>query len=164
MNYQRHYIVLDAAKMQQHLDVAKEFNSKHSCLYKGEAELKFGSVAPWLFTYPKMSYFDDWFISSSGGQNWGVIIEARVKFEKIYFHLKKFLRVQSETGTIMHFRFYDPRVLPTFLETCDEEQLIEFFGPVDKFILEKDYLMIEYQLVDNKLVKKQNTFLDREFI
>jgi len=161
MNHQRHYIILDAAKMQQHINVAKQFNPKHTCLYKGEAETKLGSVGPWMFTYPKMSLFDDWFISSAGGQNWGVIIEAKEKFEKIYFHLKKFLRVKSETGKTMYFRFYDPRVLPTFLETCDEEQLQEFFGPIDKFIVEKNRSMVEYQFIENKLVQNPNNFLDR---
>ena len=162
MNHQRHYIVLDAAKMQQHLEVAKQFNPKHLCLFKGEGEQKYGSVSPWLFTYRKMSYFDDWYISSGGNQNWGVLIETKVKFEKLYFHLKKFTRVKSETGTIMYFRFYDPRVLPTFLETCDEEQLIEFFGPIDKFILEKDHQIIQYELIENKLVQKPCTFLNRD--
>jgi len=126
MSYKRHYIVLDAAKMREHLEDAKHFNPRHLCLYSGEAEEKLGEVAPWLFTYPHPSVFADWYLANSGRQHWGIIMESRQDFKTVYLHLKKFLMVKTETGKQLYFRFYDPRVLPTFLETSDETQLKAF--------------------------------------
>jgi hypothetical protein len=46
--------------------------------------------------------------------------------------------VQTEDKEELYFRFYDPRVLRIFLPTCDEDQLNEFFGPVDYFVCEDE--------------------------
>ena len=35
---------------------------------------------------------------------------------------------QGPDDEALYFRFYDPRVLESFLPTCSEEQLDEFFG------------------------------------
>ena len=56
----------------------------------------------------------------------------------MYKHFRKFLIVQAEDGMELYFRFYDPRVLRIFLPTCTRNQLIEFFGPVQKHIMEDE--------------------------
>ncbi len=156
---EQHYILLDAAKMHARITEAKRFNPRHMCMYKGEAEQKLGTVAPWLFTYTRPSIFTDWYLANSGGQHWGIIMESQENFKTVYLHLKKFLMVKTEAGKKLYFRFYDPRVLPTFLETSDEAQLRKFFGPIDKYILEaKNEQMIEYQFSDNKLIKNKSEF------
>lgn len=145
--------------MDSQIEVAKRFNQKFMCLYKGEAEEKLGIVAPWLFSYPKSSIFSDWYLARSGQQHWGIIVETQKDFKAVYLHLKKFLMVKTEGGKKLYFRFYDPRVLPTFLETSDEAQLKAFFGPIDKYILESQSgRMIEYQLIDNQLIKNNSEF------
>ncbi len=154
-----YYIVLDAAKMHNRIEEAKQFNRKHSCLYKGKAEEKLYMVAPWLFTYPRPSVFSEWYLANSGQQHWGIILESTHNFKAIYIHLKKFLQVKTEDGSKLYFRFYDPRVLPTFLETSDEHQLKEFFGPVNKYILEsKNRTIVEYKLENNQLIKIDSDF------
>jgi hypothetical protein len=40
------------------------------------------------------------------------------------------LVVEGIDAKPMYFFFYDPRVLPPFIETCDEEELEELYGPV----------------------------------
>jgi len=159
MSHILHYILLDAAKMHTRLTEAKRFNARHLCLYKGEAEEKLGTVAPWLFTYPRPSVFADWYLANSGRQHWGIIMESRQDFKTVYLHLKKFLMVKTEAGQQLYFRFYDPRVLPTFLETSDEAQLTAFFGPIDKYILaSKNGQMIEYTFADGQLTKNKSDF------
>ena len=48
------------------------------------------------------------------------------------FTLPKLLWVRDEGQRQLYFRFYDPRVLPVFLPTCDAEQRRQVFGPVEK--------------------------------
>ena len=38
----------------------------------------------------------------------------------------------------MYFHFYDPSVLKIFLPSCDKNQILEFFGPIESFICEGD--------------------------
>lgn len=150
------YIVLDGAKMHDQIEVAKRFNYRNICLYSGEAMERLNSVAPWLFTFGLNSTFAQWYLANAGGQYWGIIIESEASFKTVYLHLKKFLLVKTEAGKKLYFRFYDPRVLPTFLETCEPEQLIDFFGPITKYILElKNGQLIEYTLNDQQEIEKQ---------
>jgi hypothetical protein len=46
--------------------------------------------------------------------------------------------VRTDAGERLLFRFYDPRVLGEFLPTCEAAQLREMFGPVQRFMLERD--------------------------
>jgi len=143
----QHHIVLDAAKMQGLIAIAKSFNEDHLCLYSGEAEQQLGSVAPWLFSFQLNSNFTEWYLASGGGQNWGIVIESEADMKTLKLHLKKFLRVQTEAGKKLYFRFYDPRILPTFLKSCNTQQLTEFFGPINKFIVQiKNGRIVEYTL------------------
>jgi len=133
---------------------AQFYNPEHECLYSGDAERELGSVAPWLFTHPKPSDFADWILARSGGQNWGIMMESSAAFKDLYLHLKKFLRVKLEDGRKVYLRYYDPRVLPAFLESSEKEQLIEFFGPVKRFMMEsKKEGYIQYHLEKDELVK-----------
>jgi len=142
-----YYIILDAAKTHARIAEAKRFNPRHICLYSGEAEERLHSVAPWLFTFRLNSNFAEWYLANGGQQHWGIILESAADFKTVYLHLKKFLYVKTEAGKKLYFRFYDPRVLPTFLETGEPEQLTEFFGPINKFIVElKNGQIMEYQL------------------
>jgi hypothetical protein len=153
------FLILDAAKMRDRIEEAKRFNGEHECLYKGEAAETLHHVGPWLFSYPQPSIFSDWYLANMGNQNWGILIQSTASFKSIYLHLKKFLLIKTEAGEKLYFRFYDPRVLPTFLETADEIQLSTFFGPIDKIILENEQREIkEYQIVQNNLVVKNSDF------
>ncbi len=158
------FLLLDAAKMRERIEEAKRFNPEHECLYKGEAADTLHSVGPWLFSFPTPSLFSDWYIANFEKQNWGIIIQSNSDFKSLYIHLKKFLLVKTEEGKKLYFRYYDPRVLPTFLETADESQLETFFGPIDKFIVENENTELqEYKIVQNKLIsKKSNLFFTEE--
>ncbi len=145
--------------MQQHIETAKQFNPRCLCLYSGEAKEKLGTVSPWLFSFPKDTTFRDWYLARGGRQYWGIIIQSDNDLKTIYRHLKKFLIVKTEKGKRLYFRFYDPRVLPTFLETSDEEQLKAFFGPIEKYILEAEKgEMVEYEFANGQLVKNKSNF------
>jgi len=157
------FIILDGAKMQSHLLVAKQFNEEGRCLYSGEPEKTLGHVAPWLFPFERKSNFADWFIASSGKQNWGILLETKMEMNQVYMHLKKFLRVKFENGKNVYFRFYDPRVLPTFLNSCPEDQLLTFFGDIKQFMIEvPDKGYFSFSVEEKKLVVKPYDILGLE--
>jgi len=141
------HILLDAAKMEGYIYLAREMNEEHMCLYEGDSEAFLGSSAPWLFELDEYSEFSEWISEHATGNSWGVIIISQAETEVLYRHFRKFLIVQSDAGRELYFRFYDPRVLRDFLPTCDSEQLQEFFGPIDAFVLEnEDGNMLQFTL------------------
>lgn len=147
------YILLDAARMEVRIEEAKELNPYHQSLYKGRSEEDLAAVAPYLFPVLEGSNFLDWFIEEGWGDAWGVIVSSRVTFETCYKHFRNFLLVKTEEGEELYFRFYDPRVLRIFLPTCDKEQILEFFGPVDFFATEGENPeeAIIFQHIDGQL-------------
>lgn len=147
------YILLDAARMEVRMEEAKELNPYHQSLYKGRSEEDLAAVAPYLFPVPEDSNFLDWYMEEGWSDAWGVIVSSRASFETCYKHFRKFLLVKTEEGEELYFRFYDPRVLRIFLPTCDKEQILEFFGPVDFFATEGENPeeAIIFQHIDGQL-------------
>jgi len=134
----RDYILLDGARLEANLYAAKELNKKHISLYKGSVDEDLADVGPYLFTFDKQSEFGNWCVSNGWGEAWGVILVTSADIEICVRYFKSILMVKTEEGQELYFRFYDPRVLKIFLPTCDKKQIIEFFGPIESFIVEGD--------------------------
>ncbi|CCH54951.1 hypothetical protein BN8_04175 [Fibrisoma limi BUZ 3] len=127
--------LLDGAKMVFALDEAKELNPVFDSLYRGQSQELLARIAPYLFQYELGDEFDEW-LRENYGQSWGVGVASNESMEVLHKHFRKFLLVKTEEGKELFFRYYDPRVLRTFLPTCDTTQLQEFFGPVTYFFME----------------------------
>lgn len=154
------YILLDAARMDGYIYVAKDMNVDHRCLYEGDSEKFLGSSAPWLFDLDGYSMFSEWISEHAPGKSWGILFESDGEQEEVYRHLRKFLIVHTEEGKELYFRYYDPRVLRVFLPTCDTEQLLEFFGPIASFIMEDEKGMMTRFSLDGAQLKVANVNCD----
>lgn len=130
------YILLDAARLSVRIHEATAINPEHRSLYEGRSEEPLADLGPFLFTVPNDETFVNWYSSNGWGNAWGVLIETEASFDELFEHFRNFLLVKTDEDKELYFRFYDPRVLKTFLPTCRKDQLIQFFGPVDKFITE----------------------------
>ena len=132
------FILLDAARMNDAIDEAKKLNPTHESLYKSKEDELLQSVAPFLFSFDNKGEFNNYFLDTGWGDSWGILINADVSFDVLHKHLRRFLIVKTEDGIELYFRFYDPRVLRIFLPTCDLKQLVEFFGPIQSFLMEDE--------------------------
>ena len=133
-----YYLLFDSAKSEANINRAVHQNKLYQSLYKGRSEEDLADVAPYLFSFEFKSNFSNWYLENGWGNSWGVFVQSQCDFEQVYTHFRKFLLVKTENGQELYFRFYDPRVLKIFLPTCDKKQIIEFFGPVESFIVEGD--------------------------
>jgi len=70
------------------------------------------------------------------GRAFGIYLASRAGLHALRRHLRSLLEVRSPERTRLFFRYYDPRVLRSFLPTCDAAQLRELFGPIERFDLE----------------------------
>ncbi|HYN40273.1 MAG TPA: DUF4123 domain-containing protein, partial [Thermoanaerobaculia bacterium] len=57
--------------------------------------------------------------------------EARATADVLRKHLRRQLIAQDGNGKRMYFRFYDPRVLRTYLRTATPPERAELFGPAE---------------------------------
>lgn len=133
------YILLDAARMGRQMDEAKARNKTHGSLYHGGSEAALSGLAPHIFQFAHPTQFSTYFLKTGWGESWGVLLKSSWPPSELLKHFRKFLRVKTEDGKELYFRFYDPRVLRIFLPTCDAAQIREFFGgAVDYFIVEDE--------------------------
>jgi len=52
---------------------------------------------------------------------WGILIVSEAALESLFHHFQRFLHVRTADGNPFLFRFFDPRILPTFLASADAQ-------------------------------------------
>lgn len=129
------YILLDATRMGGKIIEAKEVNPNYRSLLKENLEISQPDVSPYLFSYSPLSEFSQWFMQNGWGKSWGIMIRSHVSPPELLKHCRKFI-LNVEDAEEIYFRYFDPRVLEIFLPTCTQDQLKEFFGPIDYFMIE----------------------------
>lgn len=131
------FAVLDAARDRRVLKFLQSTDQEYESLYEGPDGEALAEVAPYLLNLPRDSEWLGRLVQEGWGNSWGIFLTSRLSFNETRRHLRKFLKVQEEaTGRQLYFRFYDPRVLRSFLPTCTPEQRAEFHGPLRSFLLE----------------------------
>jgi hypothetical protein len=131
------FAILDGASVPDLLDhLYARRRPEFICLYRGDLEPDMAEVAPYLVRLEPKSPFTEWLLQEGWGWHWGIFARARADIKTMRRHLRGFLMVQGPLEHQLYFRYYDPRVLPLFLPTCDTSQLKRVFGPVACFICE----------------------------
>lgn len=129
------FAVVDAAQGESAPERAKEAGRRTQSLYAGDLGARLDHVAPHLVSFDPKDAFADWFFAVWGG-NHGILLQSKTSFEDLRKHFRKFLLVKNEAGKKFRFRFYDPRVLRSFLPNCTFHETTEFFGPVVRYYAE----------------------------
>ncbi len=130
------WMILDGARDPRVFAMLLNSYLDYSCLYSGPIPPALEKAAPYLVLLEHGGYYTRQLLARAWGNNWGVILRCDLDLERLRKHLRKFLMVRDTSGRNLVFRYYDPRVLRTFLPTCGGRELEEFFGPIDAFYLE----------------------------
>ena len=129
------WAVLDLAHGPRIHAALLESRLEHLCLYAGQLPRELEMVAPHLVELPREHRLVDRLVDEGWGHSWGVFLKIDDP-SNLRHHLRKFLKVQDQRGRSLLFRYYDPRVLRSFLPTCSAAELREYFGPVRSFVAE----------------------------
>lgn len=132
------YWLLDGARDPAISKLVREGELSYRCLYHGRLTPRLEAAAPYLVHLVRGVAPTMELLGRGWGNAWGILIVAPASLDilQLRLHLKKFLRVQSEDGKLLMFRFYDPRVLSVFLPTCTAEQFTQLLGPLKSLIVE----------------------------
>src|SRR5687767_6328974 len=84
-------------------------------LYEGKEAIELQDVAPILVAVGESRVFLDGFVEDRWGWACGVYCTSARTFDEVVGHFRKLIKVETEGGELMFFRFYDPRVLRVFL-------------------------------------------------
>jgi Domain of unknown function (DUF4123) len=151
------FAVLDGASAPGLLRSLAEHEPEYVCLYRGELAPDVAEVAPYLVRLEPETEFTWWLISEGWGKHWGIFVSSPADLRTLRHHFRTFLTVYDSDGKPMLFRYYDPRVLRTYLPTCNGGELATLFGPIQKYLVESEdaKAIIRFQVIDGQLTDKR---------
>ncbi|MBS2025108.1 MAG: DUF4123 domain-containing protein [Deltaproteobacteria bacterium] len=130
------YAILDGARQRNVRAWVVSTKAPSWCLYRGDIPDTLANAAPWLLRMGRGHDFTETFFKIGWRNAWGILLATDAPSKELYRHLRKFLKVKTEGGRIMSFRYYDPRVLRAYLPTCTKAELDFVFGPIKAFACE----------------------------
>jgi len=128
------WAVLDGAQDARISSWIRGGSSPWACLYAGALAPELQEVAPYLVRILPERPDALRLLEHGWERNWGVFAATTAPQPELRRHLRRHLRVRTETGKTLLLRWYDPRVLRMYLPTCTANELKAFFGPVRAFI------------------------------
>jgi hypothetical protein len=151
------FAVLDGASVPALLDKLYGLSPNFCCLYRGELAADMAEVAPYLVQLEPGAEFTNWVITQGWGNHWGIFAASAGDLRAMRRHFRAFLIVYDATGRPLRFRYYDPRVLRTYLPTCNAEDLATVFGPVTSYLLEAadPGILLRFQMAAGAVKQKQ---------
>lgn len=131
------FAILDGARNRSIYSKILNSYRESDCLYAGSLSPVLEAAAPHLVRLELGDKLTNELLDEGWGDSWGIYLRAYDSFGSIRRHFRRFLRVQDETGRKLVFRYYDPRVLRSYLPTCLPDEIdFVFREVVDGFWLE----------------------------
>lgn len=126
------YAVLDAARDYSAVAMARIVSPHYQSLFEGDRGERLDDVAAHLFQADDRGNVARITLCGAAPGEFGVFLESRADFVTIRKHLRRRLSVIRERdGKRVFFRFYDPRVMRSFLPACAVDEAAAFLGPID---------------------------------
>lgn len=132
------WMIVDGARDRSIYGALLDSYLNYSCLYHGEISPELELAAPYLV---QLEYDDSYsikLIERAWGNSWGVFLKCDSSMDTLRRHLRTLLTVRDQKGSMLLFRYYDPRVLRVYLPTCWEDELKTVYGPIERFWMEDE--------------------------
>jgi hypothetical protein len=131
------FAVLDAARDARIPELLRAAVEEQQSLYDGLPGEVMSDVAPYVVRLPQGSRLLASLVGEGWGKRWGIYAVCSLPFKELRRHFRRFLMVHDEaTAERMYFRFYDPRVLATFLDAATPAQRDTLFGEISAYLVE----------------------------
>lgn len=132
------YALIDGARDRRLEPMIRLSGLEYACLYAGRLAPALERAAPYLVHLAPNARFTRELMTTGWGRSWGIItiVPAECTIQQQRRHFRTLLRVKTEDGRFLVFRFYDPRVLRVYLPTCTEAEVSQVFGPVPHILAE----------------------------
>ncbi len=132
----RLYAVLDAAREPRVMEFLRGSGLRYESLFDGWARTVMAAAGPHLVALPRQGLATRRLIERGWGRGWGVLLVSHEGFAETRRQLRRLLTARVPGGGTALFRFYDPRLLPAFLASCEREERDRVFGRVEGFLCE----------------------------
>ncbi len=127
------HILLDTAlpELRQAWYRSSPHASSSEPLYLGTPFAHLGDISPIVASTSPHDPFLHWLMTERPSLNWGLLLESPATPGELAAHYRHWLTILNPQGNEVLFRFYDPDVLPHFLDAFDDREYRQWFGPAD---------------------------------
>ncbi len=132
------YGIVDSAKNEEVFRYLITGDIKYKSLFEDTMDVQSYGVSGFLVECKKESPLFKWMTTEAWGDSCSIFFTSEESFDELFSHFQKFNRVFLEDDDVVLFRYYDPRVLRTYLPTCTRDEIDTFFGEVVIFFAESD--------------------------
>lgn len=131
------YALIDAAKIEDLTTQLLICEPEYCNLFEDMEAMELEEVSPYLVRLYKKDIFTEWVLDNVYGSDGAIFLQSNYDIESLQRHLRKYLYVSRE---IEHpdtkkpviqegvLAYYDPRVLPEWLESIDESTKQSFLS------------------------------------
>ena len=132
------YAVVDAARSDKVLVRLVDAQSSCPSLFAGTDREPLFSAGPFLVSPWEDADLFEWLTTEAWGAAMVVFLTSQAPYGQVLHHLQSLLKAVTEEDAEVLFRYYDPRVLRTYLSSCDAASAWRFMGPVVHWMAESD--------------------------
>jgi pSer/pThr/pTyr-binding forkhead associated (FHA) protein len=132
------YAIIDAARAPNLLALIEQNAECAVSLFDGTPLEDHREQAPYLVNFGEDETLLLTFVYGGWDGSAGIYLASAAEFGALTGHMRRLLFAQTEDGRRLLFRYYDPRVLRSYLPTCAAGETAEFFGPVSAVFAEED--------------------------
>ena len=132
------YGIVDSARNDEVFRYLVTGDVKYKSLFEDTMDVQSYGVSGFLVECKKESPLFQWMTTEAWGDSCCIFFTSKSSFDVLFSHFQKFNRVYLEEDDVVLFRFYDPRVLRTYLPTCNRFEIETFFGEVHSFFAESN--------------------------
>lgn len=130
------YGIIDCAADPRLIDLVRASPS-HLCLFKGKnIAPEVMATAPWLVRLDADGQALAVWQQHGRDKNWGIMVCSALPINELQRHFRRFLQAKLPDGTVVLFRFYDPRVFSTYMPAATPEERAPWFDGVVQYTVE----------------------------
>ena len=131
------YAIVDAAKIEELTTELLIYNPTHQILFNEEDAIKLEEVAPYLIKLRQDDVFTQWILDNVYGNDGAIFLQSAYDIDTLSQHFKEFIKVtrevtdpKSQKQMIQegYLAYYDPRVLPEWLESVEPVVMQKFLS------------------------------------
>ena len=157
------YAIVDAAKIEELTTELLIYNPTHQILFNEEDAIKLEEVAPYLIKLRQDDVFTQWILDNVYGNDGAIFLQSTYDIDTLSQHFKEFIKVtrevtdpKSQKQMIQegYLAYYDPRVLPEWLESVESAVMQKFLSMTSVLYYEDisyKHKLHQYRLQDKVL-------------
>ena len=132
------YALLDGASSNKIFPMLKQSGLRFDCLYEGKLSYDMQLSAPYLVRLDEDSDFTHELLLNNIGNNWCVFFKTfkPVTMLSILRLARRNHKILTPDNKQLIFRYFDPRILRSYIPSCTIKEANVFFGPIEEIICE----------------------------